>query len=132
MQRELKHEQLDQLRQKILALCSTPTTCATVCKATNHGARKIYSHLKVLVDQLNLHKIITMHNTRTRVSFVTIDLNYFRQEHTRPRPVKEDMTGRFIHRIEDYADKHIAQSRKTRENYRSGKVNIGISTVYHG
>ena len=132
MKRQLKHENLDILRHKILDICSNPTDCATICKITQDTPRKIYSHLKVLVDQLNLHKIITMHNTRTRVSFVTIDLNYFRQELVKPRFIKESMEGRFIHRIEDYADKHIEASRHARKEYKSARINIGISTVYHG
>ena len=129
---EKKHEELDKLRHKILAFCTLPVTCAQICEVTKSSPRKIYSHLKTLVDQRNLHKIITPHGTRTRVQFQTINLDYKRIEYIKQRLQKDNKTGHFIHRIENFEAQHKAQSKMTRENYKTGRIHIGISTVYHG
>lgn len=129
---EQKHEQLDKLRHQILAFCDTYKTCAQICECTKSSPRKIYSHLKTLFEQGNLDKLITPHGTRTRVQFKTLNLDYKRMDYIKQRIQKDSPIGHFVHRIEAFEAQHIAQSKKNRENYKSGRVSIGISEVYNG
>ena len=125
------HELLDNFRDKILEICTEPKTCAQVVKLINSTRPKVYAHLEVLTQLKNLTKIITPHGTRHRLQFKTINADYFRGEYSNQRIIAEPTpVGHFIHRIENYADKHIKTSQQNRKDAKSGRVNIGISTVY--
>ena len=132
MYTETAHEELDKLRHKILAFCDTYKTCAQICEATKASSPKIFSHLKSLFEQGNLDKIITQHGTRTRVQFKTLKLDYKRLDYIKQRLQKDSAIGHFIHRIENFEAQHIATAKMTRENYRSARTSVGISTVYDG
>ena len=105
---QMAHELLDEFRHQILEICKTPKTCAQVAKLINSTRPKVYAHLEVLTSLKNLTKIITPHGTRHRLQFQTISTDYYRGEYLsqRVRSVPPPV-GHFIHRIENYADKHI-------------------------
>ena len=129
---ETNHELSDKFRKQILAICITPKTCAQICKVVSSTPRILYNHLKALSEQNNLKKIIAVAGNRTRVSYETINSEYKRVEYVKQRIKSEQKIGHFIHRIENFAAQHIATAKFTRENYKTGRISIGISTVYDG
>ena len=127
---QMAHELLDEFRHQILEICKTPKTCAQVVKLINSTRPKVYAHLEVLAELKNLTKIITPHGTRHRLQFQTINADYYRGEYLSQRVRSVPAAGRFIHKIENYEAQHRATAKMNRENFKSGRVNIGISTVY--
>ena len=129
---ETNHELSDKFRKQILAVCTTPKTCAQICKVVSSTPRILYNHLKALSEQDNLKKIIAVAGNRTRVSYETINSDYKRIEYVKQRINSEKKVGHFFHRIENFEAQHKATSKLTRENYKTGRNSIGISSVYDG
>ena len=128
---QMAHELLDEFRHNILEVCKEPKTCAEIVSLINSTRPKVYAHLEVLAKLNNLTKIITPYGTRTRVQFQTINANYYRGEYSKQRLMVAPAAGRFIHRIENYEQQHKDTAKLTRDNYKSSKINIGISSIYN-
>ena len=104
----LTHERIDLFRHKILDACITAKTCAQIAK------------------------IIGGTNPRI-VQFKTINLHYNRAEYPKQRLREEPpQVGHFVHRIENFEQQHRATAKLTRDDYKSARTNVGISTVYNG
>ena len=129
----LTHEHTDIFRRKILETCTTPKTSAQIERILGETSGKVYSQAHALVKLGHLIKTVTSSATNPRiVKFETINPNYHRAAYPKQRQSKEPPPlGHFIHKIENFAEQHIATSKKTREDYKSSKTSIGISTVYH-
>ena len=132
MHLEEKYEMIDYFRRELLAACLTPKTCNELCKIMNVTASKAHFHLNVLCKLNNLKKIEFKVGTSPRVMFETITLDYKRKEVVMKKKNHVATAGHFVHRIEDYADKHIKTSQQTRKDAKSRRTHVGISNVYNG
>ena len=129
---EQQQERIDELRHKILAICLNTKTCSEICKILKATERTIYSHLKELCEYKNLNRIEVPRGKQIRVYFQTINLDYKRVSYIRKSKKDESPIGHFVHRIENYEAQHLAQSKKNRENRKSARTHVGISSVYEG
>ena len=132
---ELTHEKIDLFRNKILAACTTPKTCAQIANIIGGTNEKVYSQAHALVKLGNLIKTITSSDTNPRiVQFKTINLHYNRAAYPkqRLRETEPPPVGHFVHRMENFEAQHRAAAKLNRENYRSARTNVGISSVYEG
>ena len=131
----LTHERIDIFRIQILEACSTAKTCAQIANIIGGTIDKVYSQAHALVKLGNLIKTITSSDTNPRmVQFKTINPHYNRAEYPkqRLRETEPPQVGHFHHRIENFEKQHRDTAKKTREDYRSARTSVGISTVYDG
>ena len=131
---ELTHERIDIFRNKILNACITAKTCAQIEKIIGETNGKVYSQAHALVKLGNLIKTITSSDTNPRiVQFKTINPHYNRAEYPKQRLREEPPpVGHFVHRMEGFEAQHRATAKLTRENYKSRRTHVGISSVYEG
>ena len=130
----LTHEQIDIFRHKILEACTTAKTCAQIANIIGGTNEKVYSQAHALAGLGNLIKTITASDTNPRiVQFKTINPYYNRAAYPKQR-LRETPppVGHFIHRMESFEAQHRATAKLTRENYKSGRTHVGISSVYEG
>ena len=130
----LTHERIDIFRLKILEACSTAKTCAKIANIIGGTNEKVYSQAHALVKLGNLIKTITASDTNPRmIQFKTINPHYNRAEYPKQRLREEPPpVGHFVHRIESFEKQHRATAKLNRENYKSGRVHVGISEIYNG
>ena len=131
----LTHERIDIFRHEILKACTTAKTCAQIAKIIGGTNEKVYSQAHALIKLDNLIKTIASSDTNPRmVQFKTINPHYNRAEQPRQRlrETEPPPVGHFIHRIESFEAQHRAAAKLARENYRSERTSVGISTVYDG
>ena len=132
---ELTHEKIDLFRHEILEACTTAKTCAQIANIIGGTNEKVYSQAHALVKLDNLIKTITSSATNPRiVQFKTINIHYNRAEYPkqRLRETEPPQVGHFHHRIENFEKQHRAAAKLNRDNYRSARTSVGISTVYEG
>ena len=130
----LTHEKIDLFRHKILEACTTAKTCAQIANIIDGTNEKVYSQAHALVKLGNLIKTITSSDTNPRiVQFKTINPHYNRVvRQQRLRETEPPQVGHFVHRMENFEAQHRATAKLNRENYKSGRVHVGISEIYNG
>ena len=131
----LTHEKIDIFRNKILEACITPKTYTQIMKILGATNNKVYSQVGALKKLGNLIKTITSSDTNPRIiQFKTINPHYNRAAYPkqRLRETAPPQVGHFVHRMESFEQQHRATAKLNRENYKSGRVHVGISSVYDG
>ena len=129
----LTHERIDSYRKQILEACATAKTCANIANIIGGTNDKVYSQAHALVKLGNLIKTITSSDTNPRiVQFKTINPHYNRAEYPKQRlRVDPPPVGHFVHRIESFEKQHRATAKLNRDNYRSARTSVGISSIYN-